>query len=89
MILVIVFLAEFIFFLALWLWDDYVGLMLSVTFAAINLFIWLIALIAEWLDRSNVPRSYFQIMAMSIITPLLASAIYIFLLGTDFDWLTL
>ncbi|MFK7937304.1 MAG: hypothetical protein AB8G22_27570 [Saprospiraceae bacterium] len=83
----IAFFIEFIIFLALWLWDDYVGFMLSVTFALISLFIFLIALIAEWLDRSKVPRLYFYIMAISVITPLIASGVYILLMGTDFDWL--
>lgn len=84
---IIVFLIEFIIFLSLWLIDDYIGTMLSATFVAISLFILLIALMAELLDRSKVPRLYFWLMAVSVIAPLVASAVYIGLFGVELDWM--
>ena len=85
--LTILFLTEFIVFFSLWLFDDYVGTMLSINFSLISLFILIIALIAEWLDRSKVPRLYFGFMLVSVFTPLIASATYIAMFGTELGWL--
>ena len=53
------------------------------TFAVIALFILLISLIAELLERSKVPRAYFWSMLVSVIAPILTAAIFVLFLGVE------
>lgn len=78
-------LIEVIFYLALWLFNDYVAMYLSLIFGSIFFFILLFTGIAELIERSKVSRKYFWFMAMSALAPLLAAAIF-FLLGGEMTW---
>ena len=80
-----VLLIEVIFYLGLWLLNDYVAMYLSLIFGSICLFILLFTGIAELLERSKVSRKYFWIMAMSALAPVVAAAIF-FLLGGEMTW---
>ena len=80
-----VLLIEVIFYLALWLFNDYVAMYLSLIFGSIFFFILLFTGIAELIERSKVSRKYFWFMAMSALAPLLAAAIF-FLLGGEMTW---
>ncbi len=74
-------LGEVIFYLLLWLWDDYLAVLISLVFGVISLLILVVALIAEWIERSGVPRWYYRLMVASIFAPLLAAVIYLFISG--------
>ena len=76
-----IFLAETIVYVLLWLTNDYLATLLSVVFAGIFLFILLISLLAEWIERSGVPRSYYGFMVVSILSPLLTAAHMLAILG--------
>jgi hypothetical protein len=80
-----VLLIEVIFYLALWLMNDYIATYLSLIFGSICFFILLFTGIAELLERSKVSRQYFWFMAMSALAPILAAAIF-FLLGGELTW---
>ena len=47
----------------------------------------MIALIAEAIERSRVPKKYFQVMAISILAILVAAATYVTLFGGNLDFL--
>ena len=68
-----VLLIEVIFYLGLWLLNDYVAMYLSLIFGSICLFILLFTGIAELLERSKVSRKYFWFMAMSALAPVVAT----------------
>ncbi|WP_373548627.1 hypothetical protein [Haliscomenobacter sp.] len=80
-----VLLIEVIFYLGLWLLNDYVAMYLSMIFGSICFFILLFTGIAELLERSKVSRKYFWFMAMSALAPVVAAAIF-FLLGGEMTW---
>ena len=80
-----VLLIEVIFYLGLWLLNDYVAMYLSMIFGSICFFILLFTGIAELLERSKVSRKYFWFMAMSALAPAVAAAIF-FLLGGEMTW---
>jgi hypothetical protein len=82
-----IFLAETIVYVLLWLTNDYLATLLSVVFAGIFLFILLISLLAEWIERSGVPRSYYGFMVVSILSPLLTAALMLAILGIP-EWLS-
>ncbi|MDZ7881223.1 MAG: hypothetical protein U5L45_26410 [Saprospiraceae bacterium] len=82
-----VFLIQAVFYTLAWLWNDHVATILTLSFAAIALFILVISLIAEVLDRSKVPRWYFWVMAISILTPLIIGAFFLTLSNGTLDWM--
>ena len=79
--------AETIIYVLLWLTNGYLATLLSVVFAGIFLFILLISLLAEWIERSGVPRSYYGFMVVSILSPLLTAALMLAILGIP-EWLS-
>ncbi len=82
-----IFLLEMVLWLGLWLSNDYLATLLTLTIGAIVLSVLIIALAAEAIERSKVPRKYFWVMAISILAPLLAMGIYVLLFGGRLLWL--
>lgn len=76
-----IFLFEVVLWLGLWLLTDYVATLLTLAVGAIVSAILVIALLAEWVERSKVPRSYFSIMALSLLAIIVAAGIYIIIFG--------
>lgn len=83
-----IFLIEFIIYCVLWLWDDYLASLLTAVFPIIFLFLLIISLIAELIERSKVPRWYYYFMGISVIAPILAALVFVFFMGADFEWLS-
>jgi uncharacterized membrane protein HdeD (DUF308 family) len=82
-----VFLIQAVFYIVVWMWNDHAATILTLSFAAIALFILVISLIAEVLDRSKVPRWYFWVMAISVLTPLIIGAFFLTLKNGTLDWM--
>ena len=80
------FLIQSILYTLLWMWNDYVATILSLSFAAIAFFILAISLIAEMIDRSKVPRLYFYFMVISILTPIIIGSFFMYLKKGALDW---
>jgi hypothetical protein len=83
-----VFLIQAVFYIILWMWNDHAATILTLSFAAIALFILAISLVAEVLDRSKVPRWYFWVMGISVLTPLIIGAFFLTLKNGTLDWMT-
>ena len=81
------FLIEFAFYILLWLWNDYIATLVSALFILVCTSILLIALVAELIERSKVPRRYFYYMLVSILAPLLSSLFFINQMNGNLDWL--
>jgi uncharacterized membrane protein HdeD (DUF308 family) len=82
-----VFLIQAVFYIVVWMWNDHAATILTLSFAAIALFILVISLIAEVLDRSKVPRWYFWVMVISVLTPLIIGAFFLTLKNGTLDWM--
>jgi hypothetical protein len=82
-----VFLIQAVFYIIVWMWNDHAATILTLSFAAIALFILAISLIAEVLDRSKVPRWYFWVMGISVLTPLIIGAFFLTLKNGTLDWM--
>jgi quinol-cytochrome oxidoreductase complex cytochrome b subunit len=68
--------------------DNYTGIMLCLVMAPIFLFILIVALIAELLDRSKVPRLYYKFMITGVIVPILVLIIGVTVDPGALDWLS-
>ena len=75
-------LVELIVFLLLWFWNSFLAFYLTLTLTLICFTILTISGIAEWIERSKVPKFYFYAMATSTIVPWIAAGV-IALLGLD------
>jgi ABC-type arginine/histidine transport system permease subunit len=81
------FLIEAIVYIVLWLWNEYVASIMTLSFCAIAFFILAISLISELIERSKVPRWYFTYMTVSILTPLVIGAFFLYLNKGSFAWM--
>ncbi len=82
-----IFLLETVGWFGIWLLNDYVAVLLTLILGAIVSAVLVIALFAEAIERSKVPKMYFQVMAISIFSIALAAAMYIALQGGRMDFL--
>jgi len=82
-----IFLIELVVYLALWVINDYLASLLSAIIMGIFLLTLLFSLVSELIERSKVPRLYYQFMIASLVAPLLAAVIYLLINGLP-DWVT-
>ena len=82
-----VFLIEAIVYIALWLWNEYIATIMTLSFSAIALFILIISLISEVIEPSKVPRWYFSYMIISVLTPLVIGAFFMVLNKGSLGWM--
>jgi ABC-type glycerol-3-phosphate transport system permease component len=80
------FLIQLALFTAIWLWNDYVGTLISLIWGTLCLFILLISLLVELIERSKVPKIYFGFMIASVLAALFSALIYLFIIG-ELDWM--
>ena len=81
------FMIEFILYTLLWLWNDLVASMLSLSFTVIAILVLIISLVADSLDKSRVDRWYYQLMVISAVTPFIVSAFFGIIKKGQFDWM--
>jgi hypothetical protein len=82
-----IFFIQAICYLLMWLWNDFVASVITVSFTVIALFVLIISLIAELLERSKVPCWYFYVMFLSFLTPLSIGAFFWVIKQGVFDWM--
>ncbi len=82
-----VFLIQAIVYMALWMWNEYVATIMTLSFSAIAFFILVISLISELIERSKVPGWYFTYMVISVLTPLIIGAFFWVLNNGNLAWM--
>lgn len=82
------FLLELVVWLAVWLLNDYMAALLTIIVSAIVLAVLVIALLAEAIERSKVPRWYFLLMGLSVLASVMSALLYASIFGGRFDFLT-
>jgi len=80
-------LIQCIFWIAVWLYDDYMGSLLTSIMVPILLGVLIVSLIAELIEKSKVPRKYFYILALSVVIPLVIALVVYFAYDGVYDWL--
>jgi len=81
------FLLEVVVWLAIWLLNDYMAALLTIIVGAIVSAVLVLALLAEAIERSKVPRRYFWFMGLSILAPVVSALLYAVLFGGRFAFL--
>lgn len=81
------FLIQTILYTALWLYDEYAGLLICIIMATILLALLLLSLFFELIEKSKVPRAYFIWMLISIFPPILVSLVFYLISGGKISWI--
>lgn len=81
------FLIQCIIYFLIWYFNEYLGLLICLIMSAITGGILIFALIAEMVDKSKVPRSYFKWMLTACIAPAIVAIFVTVLYQGNFDWL--
>ena len=79
-------LIQIIFYLLLWLWDDYMASIVSLILGGISLFVLVISYLVELVERSRVSKDYYRVMFFCFLAPLFGAIIGITLLN-GLSWL--
>lgn len=85
--LIAIALGQAIFYTAIWLVNDYIGLIICLSIALISFAIAIISWISDRLEYANVAKWYYPLMAMSVLIPLLVSGIFWYFKGGHMDWM--
>ena len=78
-----IFLIELILFMLLWFLDPLIAKIFTILVPSVCACVLIISLIAEMLERSKVPRLFYLALFVSIIAPLVAGGIMVFLGGME------
>jgi hypothetical protein len=70
------YLSTCIVFVLIWLWQDFLGIWLSVVIGSVSIAVLAIATVSEWIEPSRVPRRYFWLMGAVIFGILSAALMY-------------
>ncbi len=82
-----IFFLQLIVWMAIWLTSDYVATLLTLCIGTVVLAILIVSLLAEWVERSKVPKLYFQVMGVSLLAILVAAIAYVFIFGGSLSFL--
>lgn len=85
---IIAFLVQLLLYLLIFLYDDYLGSLLTLILGAVCLGIWAVARLVELVERSRVSPLLYRMMFSGFLAPLAALLLYGLLRG-GFDWLQL
>lgn len=81
-----IFLGQLVFYLLLWLNNDYLASLLALSLGGVFLVILVLALITELVEKSKVPSWYYQFMVASILAPVISFLLYLSL-NRGLDWM--
>ncbi len=80
-------LLEAVIVLIVWLWSDYTAALLTLVWVCIVLTALVLAFISEWLEPTRVPRRYFYMALVLVLTALAVGALYVWIMGAQLDFL--
>jgi hypothetical protein len=84
--LIIVVLLQAIVYSGIWLWNEYVASYLTLIFPGIIFVVLLIAAVADLIEPSRIPKWYYGLMIVSILTPLAIGGLFYYMYEGRLDW---
>ena len=75
------FLVQVVLYLLLWVFDDYMALVVSLILGGIAFVIFLLSKLIELVESSRVPKVYYRFVMFCFIAPAIAAAIGMLLLN--------
>jgi hypothetical protein len=71
-----------------WLWNDYVATYFTVIIPGIIFMILVLATVSDFIEPARIPKWYYGLMLVSMVTPIVIGAIFYYLYDGRLDWLT-
>ena len=87
-LLTIIALMQAVMYAVIWLWNEFVAVYITLIFPSMILLILLLAVIADWIEPSRIPRWYYILMIISVIIPVVIGAVFFFIYEGRFDFLS-
>ena len=84
----IIILAQAVTYLSLWLWDEYVATYITLIFPAMILVILILAGIADLIEPSRISGSYYKLMIISILIPIIIGVVFYYINDGHIAWMT-
>ena len=78
---------QIILYMGLWIASEYVASLVTVTLVPIFIGILVVSVISEMIERSKVPKKYFQFLIFSIIIPIIIGLFFLTIYEGQLDWL--
>lgn len=85
--LILIGLLQAILYTVLWLYNDYVALILCLAFALISFAILVISWIADRIEYARVGSWYYPLLIISFFIPLLVTGLFWFFKGGEMSWM--
>lgn len=82
-----IFLFQLIVYAVIWLTNEYLASLISFIIVPILIAVLLISLIADQIEKSNVPRKYYGFLLVSILAPILVYGFFIWIYEGVLDWI--
>lgn len=80
-------LVEAIVFMAAWLVNQYIALLLTLIFVPIFLSILIISAVSELIEPTKISNNYFKILLIVSIVPVLVALTFLFINDWEIPWL--
>jgi hypothetical protein len=80
------FIIFFFIYTLFWTIDSYAAGLISVVIGSISGGVLLISYLAEWIQKSKVPKSYFSFMWASFVAPFAVGIVYVLIFAGQFNW---
>ena len=80
------FLVQFVIYLLIWLFNDYLAVLLSLILGGIALSVYVISKLVELVESSRVPKVYYRFMVICFTAPLLAGILGL-LMRNGLSWM--
>ena len=85
--LIVIALVQAIFYTLIWMYNDYVALILSLAFALISFTILVISWIADRIEYARAGSWYYPLLTLSFIIPLVLTGLFWFFKGGEMSWM--
>lgn len=85
--LILTALLQAILYTLIWMYNDYVALILCLSFSLISLAILIISWIADRIEYARVGPWYYPLLIISFIIPMLITGIFWFFKGGEMSWM--
>ncbi len=78
---------QVIIYSGIWLLDEYTGLLICLILGLVIGALLLFSIVADKIEKSKVPSSYYKWMLLSSLTPLVIALIFTIIYSGNYDWL--
>ncbi len=81
------FLIQVVIYVLIYIADSYVGFLICVVAGSIGMAAFVLSLLFEWIERSNITPKYYWYLMTAFVAPIVVMLMFIFVLPGGTDWM--